>query len=205
MKNQLFAFTALASFSATFAMADIVDTKVQDLYAQGYTHFEVARGTVKSQIEAYAPNGTKMIVVLDNQSGASVAEQVYQGSASDFNSAASNIAAIYYEQSDTYQTNGAIPDASTGLSDDGLGYIESSDHNTVAGNSSYESHGSDSNDSYSGGYTESHSSDSNDSYSGGYTESHSSDSNDSYSGGDTESHSSDSNESHGSDDHGDDH
>ena len=186
MKNQLFAFTALASFSATFAMADIVDTKVQDLYAQGYTHFEVARGTVKSQIEAYAPNGTKMIVVLDNQSGASVAEQVYQGSASDFNSAASNIAAIYYEQSDTYQTNGAIPDASTGFSDDGLGHIESSDHNTVAGNSSYES-------------------DSNDSYSGGNTESHSSDSNDSYSGGDTESHSSDSNESHGSDDHGDDH
>ncbi len=202
MKNQLFAFTALASFSATFAMADIVDTKVQDLYAQGYTHFEVARGTVKSQIEAYAPNGTKMIVVLDNQSGASVAEQVYQGSASDFNSAASNIAAIYYEQSDTYQTNGAIPDASTGLSDDGLGHLESSDHNTVAGNSSYESHG---NDSYSGGDTESHSSDSNDSYSGGDTESHSSDSNDSYSGGDTESHSSDSNESHGSDDHGDDH
>ena len=51
----------ISSLGATLAIADVVDTKVQDLYKQGYTYFEFARGTVKSQIEAYAPNGTKMI------------------------------------------------------------------------------------------------------------------------------------------------
>ena len=198
MKNQLLALTVLSSLSATLAMADVVDTKVQDLYAQGYTHFEVARGTVKSQIEAYAPNGTKMVVVLDNQSGASVAEQVFQGSASDFNSAASNIAAIYYEQSDSYSTNGGTSDASTGLSNDGLGHVENSNHIDLAGNNSYDS---DSNESYSSGGIESYSNGSTESYSSGGTES--------YSSGGTESHSNDSNESHssdshGSDDHGDD-
>ncbi|WP_395006042.1 hypothetical protein [Cypionkella sp.] len=86
------------------AIADVVDTKVQDLYKQGYTYFEFARGTVKSQIEAYAPNGTKMIF-LDNQSGISVAEQLFQGSVSDFTTAASNIAEIYYEQADSLTEN----------------------------------------------------------------------------------------------------
>lgn len=108
MKNQLLAITIISSFSATLAIADAVDTKVQDLYTQGYTHFEVARGTVKSQIEAYAPNGTKMIVVLDNQSGISVAEQLFQGSVSDFTTAASNIAAVYYEQADSLAENSSV-------------------------------------------------------------------------------------------------
>ena len=63
-------YTAAILLSSTPAYADFVQTKIDEFFAQGYTHFEVARGTVKSKIEGYSTAGEKIEVVIDNLTGA---------------------------------------------------------------------------------------------------------------------------------------
>ncbi len=174
MKAKFLILATALTISAAAAHADFLDTKVQDLFAQGFTHFEVARGTVKSQIEAYAPDGTKMTIVMDNQSGSSLSEQTLTGTSSDFSSIASSIAAVYSEQSNDNN------ESYSGGSNDG-------------GNDSHSSgNDNDSNDNHSGGSDN----DSNNNHSSG----NDNDSNDN----DSDGHDSDSNDSDGHDDGGDD-
>ena len=186
MKAKFLILATALTISAAAAHADFLDTKVQDLFAQGFTHFEVARGTVKSQIEAYAPDGTKMTIVMDNQSGSSLSEQTLTGTSSDFSSIASSIAAVYSEQSNDNN------ESYSGGSNDG-------------GNDSHSSgNDNDSNDSYSSG----NDNDSNDNHSGGSDN----DSNNNHSSGndndsndnDSDGNDNDSNDSDGHDDGGDD-
>ena len=109
--------------------------------------------TVKSQIEAYAPDGTKMTIVMDNQSGSSLSEQTLTGTSSDFSSIASSIAAVYSEQSNDNN------ESYSGGSNDG-GNDSHSSGNDNDSNESYSSgNDNDSNDNDSDG----HDSDSNDS------------------------------------------
>ena len=68
MKKYFFTTTALI-LSSSIASADIIQDRINSLFNQGYTHFEVERGSVKSKIEAYTSNGQKLEVVLDNNSG----------------------------------------------------------------------------------------------------------------------------------------
>ena len=63
-------YTAAILLASTPAYADFVQTKIDEFFAQGYTHFEVERGTVKSKIEGYSTAGEKIEVVIDNLTGA---------------------------------------------------------------------------------------------------------------------------------------
>ena len=63
-------YTAAILLASTPAYADFVQTKIDEFFAQGYTHFEVERGTVKSKIEGYSTAGEKIEVVIDNVTGA---------------------------------------------------------------------------------------------------------------------------------------
>ena len=186
MKAKFLILATALTISAAAAHADFLDTKVQDLFAQGFTHFEVARGTVKSQIEAYAPDGTKMTIVMDNQSGSSLSEQTLTGTSSDFSSIASSIAAVYSEQSNDNN------ESYSGGSNDG-GNDSHSSGNDNDSNESYSSgNDNDSNDNHSGGSDN----DSNNNHSSG----NDNDSNDN----DSDGHDNDSNDSDGHDDGGDD-
>ena len=63
-------YTAAILLASTPAYADFVQTKIDEFFAQGYTHFEVERGTVKSKIEGYSTTGEKIEIVIDNVTGA---------------------------------------------------------------------------------------------------------------------------------------
>ena len=63
-------YTAAILLESTPAYADFVQTKIDEFFAQGYTHFEVERGTVKSKIEGYSTAGEKIEIVIDNVTGA---------------------------------------------------------------------------------------------------------------------------------------
>ena len=141
MKAKFLILATALTISAAAAHADFLDTKVQDLFAQGFTHFEVARGTVKSQIEAYAPDGTKMTIVMDNQSGSSLSEQTLTGTSSDFSSIASSIAAVYSEQSNDNN------ESYSGGSNDGGNDSHSSGNDNDSNDNDSDGHDSDSNDS----------------------------------------------------------
>ena len=80
------------SITATTAYAAPFDAKIQELFNKGYTHFEVSQGPDTSEIEAYAPDGSKSVVIIENQSGTTVSEQNFVGTPSDYSSATSRIA-----------------------------------------------------------------------------------------------------------------
>ena len=147
MKPQFLVFATVISVSASAAHADYVDTKVQELFAQGFTHFEVARGTVKSQVEAYAPDGKKMVIIMDNQSESIFLEQTLAGTTIDFSLAASGITAVYAEQSNNNHVGGISDDNHSGGSDDSVGGI-SDDNHSGGGDDSV---GGISDDDHSGG------------------------------------------------------
>jgi len=67
-------YTAAILLASTPAYADFVQTKIDEFFTQGYTHFEVERGTVKSKIEGYSATGEKIEVVIDNVTGAVIRE-----------------------------------------------------------------------------------------------------------------------------------
>jgi hypothetical protein len=64
------AYTAAILLVSTPVYADFVQTKIDEFFAQGYTHFEVERGTVNSKTEGYAATGEKIEIVIDNVTGA---------------------------------------------------------------------------------------------------------------------------------------
>ncbi|WRQ45451.1 PepSY domain-containing protein [Rhodobacterales bacterium FZCC0083] len=67
-------YTAAILLASRPAYADFVQTKIDEFFTQGYTHFEVERGTVKSKIEGYSATGEKIEVVIDNVTGAVIRE-----------------------------------------------------------------------------------------------------------------------------------
>jgi hypothetical protein len=67
-------FSLALMVSPAFAQ-DFVDAKIQELSSQGYTHFEVSRGWMRSEIEAYGPNLTKLEVQLSNADGSVVSQR----------------------------------------------------------------------------------------------------------------------------------
>ena len=63
-------YTAAILLASTPAYADFVQSRIDEFFARGFTHFEVERGTVKSKIEGYSTTGEKIEVVIDNVTGA---------------------------------------------------------------------------------------------------------------------------------------
>ena len=92
MRNRFITLLAAMSITATTAYAAPFDAKIQELFNTGYTHFEVSQGPDTSRIEAYAPDGSKSVVIIENQSGTTVSEQNFVGTTSDYSSATSRIA-----------------------------------------------------------------------------------------------------------------
>ena len=92
MRNRFITLLAAMSITATTAYAAPFDAKIQELFNKGYTHFEVSQGPDTSEIEAYAPDGSKSVVIIENQSGTTVSEQNFVGTTSDYSSATSRIA-----------------------------------------------------------------------------------------------------------------
>lgn len=72
LTTAMFSLALLAS--PAFAQ-DFVEAKIQDLASQGYTHFEVSRGWMRTEIEAYGPNLTKLEVQLSNADGSVVSQR----------------------------------------------------------------------------------------------------------------------------------
>lgn len=73
MTSVLFSLAVMASPALA---QDFVDAKIKELFAQGYTHFEVSRGFRRTEIEAYGPNFTKLEVQLSNADGAILSQRV---------------------------------------------------------------------------------------------------------------------------------
>ena len=72
MTSALFSFAMMASPALA---QDFVDAKIQELFAQGYTHFEVSRGFLRTEIEAYGPSFSKLEVRLSNADGSVVSQR----------------------------------------------------------------------------------------------------------------------------------
>ena len=69
------AMFSLALLASPAFAQDFVEAKIQDLSSQGYTHFEVSRGWMRTEIEAYGPNLTKLEVQLSNADGSVVSQR----------------------------------------------------------------------------------------------------------------------------------
>lgn len=68
------ALLSLALLASPALAQDVVDMKVQELFAQGYTHFEISRGSLQTEIVAYGPDYTKLEMVISNSDGSVVSE-----------------------------------------------------------------------------------------------------------------------------------
>jgi hypothetical protein len=133
MRNRFITLLAAMSITATTAYAAPFDAKIQELFNKGYTHFEVSQGPDTSEIEAYAPDGSKSVVIIENQSGTTVSEQNFVGTTSDYSSATSRIAER--------------------LSDTQVGGVDNDSNETYSGGADNDSNDrdDDSNETYSGG------------------------------------------------------
>lgn len=69
------ALFSLAVMASPALAQDFVDAKIQELFSQGYTHFEVSRGLLRTEIDAYGPNFTKLEIQLSNADGSVVSER----------------------------------------------------------------------------------------------------------------------------------
>lgn len=64
------------ALSAMPAVAnDFVNARIEALFAQGYTHFEVSRGATTTEIDAYGPNLAKLELRIANADGAVLSEK----------------------------------------------------------------------------------------------------------------------------------
>lgn len=65
----------LAIMTGPALSQDFVDSKIQALFAQGYTHFKVSRGLLQTEIEAYGPNFSKLEVNLSSVDGSVISQR----------------------------------------------------------------------------------------------------------------------------------
>ena len=102
LTSALFSFVMLTT--PAFAQ-DFVEAKIQELFAQGYTHFEVSRGLFRTQIEAYGPNYTKLELQLSNSDGAIVSERAQIESETDYSQNVQSITQTQATVREEYREN----------------------------------------------------------------------------------------------------
>lgn len=83
MKLKLLATAAFFAFSSGAMAADAVDAKIQELFSQGYTHFQVQRGTSSSKIEAYGANQPKLEMRVSSSTGAILSQSMERDNDAD--------------------------------------------------------------------------------------------------------------------------
>ena len=162
MRNRFITLLAAMSITATTAYAAPFDAKIQELFNTGYTHFEVSQGPDTSRIEAYAPDGSKSVVIIENQSGTTVSEQNFLGTPSDYSSATSRIAerlsdtqvgGVDNVSNETY--SGGVDNDSNETHVSGVDNVSNETHVSGVDNDSNETHvggvDNDSNETHVGG------------------------------------------------------
>lgn len=128
------AMLSLALLTSPAFAQDFVDAKIQDLFSQGYTHFEVSRGLVRTEIEAYGPNLTKLEVQLSNADGSILSQRTEIQSQVEYDENIREIA----------QTNSNVRNESDDGSDDSFDDTDIDDDH----DDSHDSDGSDDHDSH---------------------------------------------------------
>jgi TolA-binding protein len=135
LTTAMFSLALLAS--PAFAQ-DFVEAKIQDLSSQGYTHFEVSRGWMRTEIEAYGPNLTKLEVQLSNADGSVVSQRTEIQSQVEYDE---NIREIALTSSNVRNESDDDTDDDT---DDAFNDTDMDDDN----DENHDSNGSDDNDSH---------------------------------------------------------
>ena len=128
------AMLSLALLTSPAFAQDFVDANIQDLFSQGYTHFEVSRGLVRTEIEAYGPNLTKLEVQLSNADGSILSQRTEIQSQVEYDE---NIREIT-------QTNSNVRNESDDDSDDAFDNTDIDDDH----DESHDGSGSDDNDGH---------------------------------------------------------
>jgi TolA-binding protein len=135
LTTAMFSLALLAS--PAFAQ-DFVEAKIQDLSSQGYTHFEVSRGWMRTEIEAYGPNLTNLEVQLSNADGSVVSQRTEIQSQVEYDE---NIREIALTSSNVRNESDDDTDDDT---DDAFNDTDMDDDN----DENHDSNGSDDNDSH---------------------------------------------------------
>ena len=135
LTTAMFSLALLAS--PAFAQ-DFVEAKIQDLASQGYTHFEVSRGWMRTEIEAYGPNLTNLEVQLSNADGSVVSQRTEIQSQVEYDE---NIREIALTSSNVRNESDDDTDDDT---DDAFNDTDMDDDN----DENHDSNGSDDNDSH---------------------------------------------------------
>lgn len=135
LTTAMFSLALLAS--PAFAQ-DFVEAKIQDLSSQGYTHFEVSRGWMRTEIEAYGPNLTNLEVQLSNADGSVVSQRTEIQSQVEYDE---NIREIALTSSNVRNESDDDTDDDT---DDAFNHTDMDDDN----DENHDSNGSDDNDSH---------------------------------------------------------
>jgi len=95
-------YTAAILLASTPAYADFVQSRIDEFFARGYTHFEVERGTVKSKIEGYSATGEKIEIVIDNVTGAVIKQYTETANDDDTRKIIETIETRYHDSKDDH-------------------------------------------------------------------------------------------------------
>ena len=98
-------YTAAILLASTPAYADFVQSRIDELFIRGFTHFEVERGTVKSKIEGYSTAGEKIEIVIDNVTGAVIRQYTETVNEDDFRDIIESIETRYNDSDDDHNDN----------------------------------------------------------------------------------------------------
>lgn len=131
------ALLSLALMAGPALAQDFVDAKIQELFAQGYTHFEVSRGLNGTEINAYGANNTKLEVQISNTDGTVLSQRTEVATQADFDRSIAEISQasgnVLQEQDDDLYERSGTGDRD-GYDDDRGGYDDGgSDDNDHAG------------------------------------------------------------------------
>ena len=157
MKLKLFTTAAFLAFSSGAMAADAVDAKIQELFSQGYTHFQVKRGATSSKIEAYSATQPKLEMRLSSSSGAVLSQSIERDNDTDHSGDIARISATAGSYSDHENDDGYDDDnrGTTGTSvsgsDDGYGWDDNGsdnddDHGSSDNDGGNDDHGGSDND-----------------------------------------------------------
>lgn len=96
MKLSLALSATILIFAST-ANAEVVQDKIQELFSQGFTHFEITRGATRSKIEGYSSDGTKIELFLNNSTGDVLSQEIEELNEDDRQNVISSIEARHDE------------------------------------------------------------------------------------------------------------
>ncbi|MDV7270060.1 hypothetical protein RYZ20_04000 [Thioclava sp. A2] len=160
MKLKLFTTAAFFALSSGAMAADAVDAKIQELFSQGYTHFQVKRGATSSKIEAYSSTQPKLEMRLSSSSGAVLSQSIERDNDTDHSGDIARISATAGSYSDHENDDGhdgydddnrGTTGTSVSGSDDGYGWDDNGsdnddDHGSSDNDSNNDDHGGSNND-----------------------------------------------------------